>query len=345
MTIWTNKTMKRTIRYMLLLAGLVLGASCSKSDDVDPSKTVIKPSTVEKTPFDKWLKANYLDAYNVDYMYRMTDNETPRGRNLSPATIENSMRMAKLIKHSWFGVYDEVAGTEFMRQYSPRQIQIVGSSAEGLLGTAEQGLKVVLYDINSINVSNLDGLNWKYFGTMHHEFAHILHQRKKWPVEFNEVTAGDYLPGTFFNSDVARLEVYAPKGFVTAYSRKQDSEDVAEVTAAIICWTDQEWERLFTAAGEAGGKKIRAKVEIMKKYMLESYGIDLEKLRDAARRRLLEAPNLRFVEPDWQAQIDNTLRSVIPHVHAVSKDFSCLFRPEVPREHQCQIYLQSCDHH
>lgn len=337
--------MKRNIRYILLLSALVFMTGCSKSDDVDTGKTVIKPSTVEKTPFDNWLKANYLDAYNVDYMYRMTDNETPRGRNLSPATIENSMRMAKLIKHSWFGVYDEVAGTEFMRRYAPRQIQLVGSGAEGLLGTAEQGLKVVLYEINNVNMNNLASLNWKYFGTMHHEFAHILHQQKKWPVEFNEVTAGDYLPGTFFNTDVARMDVYAPKGFVTAYSRKQDSEDVAEVTAAIICWTDEEWNTLFAAAGEEGSRKIRAKVEIMKKYMIESYGIDLELLRDAARRRLSEAPNLRFVEPDWQAQIDHTLRSVAPRLYMTTKDFHWLFAPEVPRAHQCQIYLQSCNHH
>lgn len=342
-----SSNMKRIFGYIALSAALLVGATSCQKDEVDSSISVIKPGLKEKTPFDNWLQANFLDAYNVDYMYRMTDNETPRGRNLSPATIENSMRMAKLVKHSWFGVYDEVAGTNFMRQYAPRQIQIVGSSAKGLLGTAEQGLKVVLYQINNIDLSRLEDLNWTYFGTMHHEFAHILHQHKKWPVAFNEVSAGDYLPGTWYNSDVATMSVYAPLGFVTAYSRKQDSEDVAEVTAAIICWTDAQWTQLYNAAGEAGTKKINQKVEIMKKYMLESYGVDLDKLREVARRRLLEAPALQFVEPDWEAQIAHTLRAAMTPVPSnPTADYLWLFDSSkgYSRQQQCQVYLQHCGH-
>lgn len=304
---------------------------------------MIKPPLTEATPFDDWLKSNYLDAYNVGYIYRMVDNEVAHSYQLAPASVENSMRMAKLIKHAWFGVYDEVAGTEFMRRYAPRQIALVGSSAEGLLGTAEQGLKVVLYQVNNIDINDLASVNWIYFGTMHHEFAHILHQQKKWPVEFNEISAGDYLPGTFFNGDVAQMSVYAPKGFVTAYSRKQDSEDVAEVTAAIICWSDEEWSRLFAAAGEEGGRKIREKVSIMKRYMLESYGIDLEQIRDVARRRVAEAPRLNFVEPAWQAQIANTFRAIAePKPWLPQQNFAWLFSGKATRPDQCQIYKQHC---
>lgn len=336
----------------LACASLLLLAGCSKDHEVDKSLNLSETKVVGKNAFDQWLDVNYRDAYNVDFMYRMPDNETPRQRNLSPATIENSMMMAKLVKHVWFGSYDEVASESFLRSYSPRQILLIGSrstdkTGTDLLGTAESGLKVVLYKVNHISPTDLEALNWVYFGTMHHEFAHILHQQKKWPTEFNEVTAGDYLPGSFFNADVARMDVYAPLGFVTAYSRKQDSEDVAEVTAAIICWTDEEWARLYAAAGEAGSAKIRRKVEIMKTYMKEAFNIDTDRLRDAARRRLHEAPRLRFVEPGWESLLQSSFRSSVevPYTPAEQTPEEGLEpSPAALAKMGCQVYLQHCGH-
>lgn len=335
--------MKLKIGYMALALFTLVG--CSKNNDVDTSKTVIKPQQRETTSFDSWLKSNYLDAYNVDYMYRMYDNDVKRGYQLAPASLEASMRMAKLVKHSWFEVYDEVVGPEFMRQYAPRQIFLVGSQAKGLLGTAEGGLQVVLYEVNHFSLDRLADLNWRYLGTMHHEFAHILHQQKTWPVEFNAISAGDYLPGTHGN--YPEMKQYAPKGFVTSYARSQASEDVAEVTAAIICWTDQQWTELFAAAGDEGSKKIREKVTIMKSYMRDSYGIDLDKVRDVARRRLGEVPQIRFIEPEWEGLLTNELRSdrVERAPQAPIQDFSWLFVPNATRAERCQIYKQHCSHH
>lgn len=49
-----------------------------------------------------------------------------------------------------------------------------------VLGTAEGGMKITLYNVNDINPDQIDInlLNDYYFQTMHHEFAHILHQTK-----------------------------------------------------------------------------------------------------------------------------------------------------------------------
>lgn len=49
-----------------------------------------------------------------------------------------------------------------------------------VLGTAEGGMKITLYNVNDINPDKIDInlLNEYYFQTMHHEFAHILHQTK-----------------------------------------------------------------------------------------------------------------------------------------------------------------------
>ena len=55
-------------------------------------------------------------------------------------------------------------------------------------------------------------LNEYYFETMHHEFAHILHQKKSYPTEYNQISAADYSSTGWQN----RTELQAWKlGFVT----------------------------------------------------------------------------------------------------------------------------------
>jgi hypothetical protein len=44
------------------------------------------------------------------------------------------------------------------------------------LGTAEGGLKITLYNAESLKPADLDNLNEYFFKTMHNEFSHILHQ-------------------------------------------------------------------------------------------------------------------------------------------------------------------------
>lgn len=340
---------------ILGLATLTLTTACSKDDEPDASRSVTAQTLPEKTSFDKWLDRNYVDAYNVNFMYRMLYNETPTGRNLAPATLENSMRMAKIIKHAWFNVYDEVGGTDFMRLYAPRQILLIGSrstdkSGMDLLGTAASGLKVTLYKVNHIDPQRLEDLKWVYFGTIHHEFAHILHQHNRWPDAFNDVTKDDYLPSTWANADNARPSVYAAKGFVTAYARMANSEDVAEVTAAIITWSDAEWNQLYQTAGADGTAKIKKKVEIMKKYMLDTYKVDLDQLRAVADRRLDEAERLNFIEDDWRSLLANTFRSVgssnvVPYA-AGTKPYDWL-TPDLPEgegQFSCGVYLQHRGH-
>lgn len=307
--------MNKSILYIALSAlSLGLGfSSCSSDNEPDPNVHVYAPQSFEPTVFDNWLKRSYVDAYNVDFKYRMETNEIDRTKHLSPTTLENSMKLAKIVRHAWFGVYDQVAGVHFMRSYAPRVIVLVGSNAYNgdgsiTLGTAEGGMRVTLYSVNSLNLTDPDYLNEMYFHTMHHEFGHILHQNKPWPLAFNEVTRGDYLPSGFFQPAVSRMDVYAPLGFVSAYARSKDSEDITEVTAAYITYTDEHWARLYAAAGAQGKAKIDKKVEIMKTYMKESWNIDMDQLRDEARRRSAEvlSPSMVLVNDEWQPLLENS---------------------------------------
>lgn len=289
-----------TLLALLALAGSVV--SCKDTDKPDPSFHAFKPDLSEQTAFDKWIRMNYTDAYNVQLLYHMEDIQADRSRNLVPARLENSMKLAKIVLHAWYGAYDEVTGgVDFMRRATPRQLFFIGSAmwnGDGTItqGTAEGGLKVTLFQVNWLNVNDPYDLNKTFFKVMHHEFSHILHQNKIWPDEYNTIST-EYSPNAWTNRRT--VKDYASLGFVTAYAGSQPREDIAEVTAALITFTDAEWKTIRDAAGEEGRARLDKKIAIVKKYMLDTWGIDMDRLRAIALRRLTEVPRLTLLEADW----------------------------------------------
>lgn len=92
-------------------------------------------------------------------------------------------------------------------------------------------------------------MNEYYFKVMHHEFAHILHQKKNYPVDNDKISAGNYTPTGWQNRKLAEV---APLGFVTPYAGSKPSEDIAEVTACFLTYPEAQWENVMTLAGEKG---------------------------------------------------------------------------------------------
>ena len=84
---------------LTLLAGVFTG--CKDMDRPDPNRHVTQVQSQPKTAFDNWLKSHYTDSYNVQYIYTLDDIEADRSRNLAPAKLENSMKLAKIILHAW----------------------------------------------------------------------------------------------------------------------------------------------------------------------------------------------------------------------------------------------------
>lgn len=301
------KTYKLLINSLWGSLALLLGSfwltACQQTDKPNDSISVIKKPTTKHNQFDKWLQRNFVNAYNVDFKYKIEDNEREREKQLVPASMEKSMKLAKIFRHSWFGVYDEVAGPHFMRRLAPRIIHIVGSASwnnDGtiVLATAEGGLKVTIYRANWLNEKNPEDLNKMYFQTMHHEFTHILHQNVKWPQEYNEISAGSYAPSSWHNR--RKMEEYASLGFVTAYAGHSPSEDITELTACYITYSQGQWDKVMAAAGEEGRAKLQQKLEIMKTYMKDTWNIDMDIIRDVNTRRLHEVPQMDLIEPDWR---------------------------------------------
>ena len=178
--------MKKYIIYSLIITLTCGLGACNNDEDVDKANSIFSTEEVERSPFDNWILGNYTHPYNIALKYRMEDNESDMTHVLAPADYKKSVVLAKIIKHVWLEAYDEATGNpDFLRQYIPKTIHFIGSPAYEdngtmVLGTAEGGMKITLYNVNDINPDKIDInlLNEYYFQTMHHEFAHILHQRR-----------------------------------------------------------------------------------------------------------------------------------------------------------------------
>lgn len=285
------------IKYVTLVLFFACGISSCSEDDLD-NQSIFSTEAPQRNDFDVWLLNNYVFPYNIDFKYRMEDKESDHDYNLTPAEYNKSIAMAKLVKFLWLDSYIEMMGNrEFICTYGPKMIHLIGSPAydEGqiTLGTAEGGLKVTLYNVNALDPLNpdIEVLNYWYFKTMHHEFAHILHQTIEFPKEFYEVSTGRYTGAGWVNiSDDEALE----RGFITNYASTEVHEDFAEIVANYVTHNAAWWEEQRQIAGNAAGY-IDQKLELVKTYMTETWNIDMDKLRDIVQRRSSQINDLDLI--------------------------------------------------
>lgn len=276
--------MKKIIILLSVICTGICLSGCGE-DGLRP-ESVFGEVEEELTGFDLWLDQNFRAPYNIRFEYRWDDKESDISYELLPCKNEKAYQLAMMIKHVWLDAYIEVAGLDFIRMYCPRFIYLVGSSAyrtsSVVQGTAESGKKVVLYDVNALDPLNIAELNSSYFKSMHHEFAHILHQTKEYDPTFSTITANYYNSSSWMNNS---SEVAAALGFVTPYASSEPDEDFAETMANYLMRSDTWWENLYEKAGETGTPLIEQKVSIVKSYMQDKWNVDLDAFRSIVQRR------------------------------------------------------------
>ncbi len=271
-----------------LLAGTAAVTSCGE-DDLGPTIFDTHEYPLDRTvftfPLDTFCKKNFLEPYNLRYLYKLEDIGSDLQKNLIPATYEQSKKLAVLTKYLWYEVYQKHAGETFLKLYSPRIILLTGSpsvnasSHTETLGTAEGGLKVYLYKVNYLDENVIEGktgLNFLFFHTMHHEFAHILDQTHSRPPVFDLLSNGKYDVQTWGEADDS---LRAGQGFVSPYASSQAREDWVEVLAGYVCndtlkWAElmnnasYEWEEIDISAAQADSvNRLRAR-----SHMLDTVG-------------------------------------------------------------------------
>ncbi len=298
---------KYRILYIVPIMLLALAFTACDNDAIE-EESVITVDSYQMNQFDKWLKANYVDPYNIKFKYRYEEIESNYNYYTVPADMDAAIIMAHLVKYLCVETYDEVAGMEFTRRNFPKEFYLIGTwefrnNGTYILGTAEGGKKILLAGVNylpavlkgtySPTYNVTEGLNHFYLKTIHHEFTHILNQTKEYSTDFKQVTGNGYVADSWSDSPYDARDTYLKRGFISAYSQMEDREDFAEMLAMYVTHDQDWWDTQLADANDtyddeqtATGKElIENKLDIVRDYMNVSWGIDIDQLRSTILRR------------------------------------------------------------
>ena len=118
------------------------------------------------------------------------------------------------------------------------------------------------------------------------------------PADFQLVSGKDYL-GDMWSEDPYNKE-YLQRGFITDYSQHSYQEDFAEMLSEYVTNDANTWNDRMEKADKAAKEKaektgektttmpselINSKLDIIRRYMKESFNIDIDALRESVQRR------------------------------------------------------------
>lgn len=279
-----------------MVTAVALSAFASCSEEKLAPESVITLDQYEKNDFDKWLEANYVSPYNIEFKYRYENIESDLNYYTIPADYECSVMLAHLVKYLCIDTYDEVGGVDFTRRYFPKEFFLIGewqykNNGVYTLGTAESGKKILLAGVNYLKtyLSSATNLNSRYIKTIHHEFTHILNQTRDYPAGFREVTGTTYVADSWSSSPYNTG--YLQRGYISSYAQQSAGEDFAEMVSLYVVNTPEWWEtQLATAAsdGADGAELLKTKLDFVRTYMMDTFGIDVDQLRSTIIRRQSE---------------------------------------------------------
>lgn len=239
--------------YILLLISSVLFSfySCDKEEELRDESVVVYEGTYQNE-LDQWIYENLTKPYNVEVKYKWDDSEIMNKFHVTPPKMEKAKEFLEAYLNLWIKPYEEesVAGgnPDFLYKYMPKLLVLVGTpqyNEDGTMtmGMAEGGRKVTIFDVDQfaeVQTSDWDtpeqiverkrNTIMTSFHTLHHEFAHIMHQTKFYPDEFKEICKGDY---TARWMDISEVDSNL-KGFITPYSMLNENEDFVEIVAGML---------------------------------------------------------------------------------------------------------------
>jgi substrate import-associated zinc metallohydrolase lipoprotein len=270
----------RNIGVVIILG--ILAISCKEvKEDLSPKVEGLGGEAFNKLPIDTWLYDNFTKPYNIEVKYRWDPYEVPLNKTLVPPLVSVVQPTMEAVKQIWIEPYVKEAGLDFLKKFCPKQYVLVGSANwnnDGtiVLGTAEGGRKVVLYQLNDFNKQNVDGVK-QMLHTIHHEFGHILHQNILYPVSYKQITPGTYTSNWYNVSEAEALEL----GYITSYSMSGPDEDFVEMIATMLVEGKTAFDAKIASATSATAKEsLRRKEQIVIDYMAKAYNISFKSLQN-----------------------------------------------------------------
>ena len=142
----------------------------------------------------------------------------------------------------------------------------------------------------------IKNLNHYYLKTIHHEFTHILNQTQPYSTSYKLITPDSYVADTW--NEAPNNVGYLGRGYISAYSQKEDREDFAEIMSIYITNTAEQWEvwmqeaaETVNANGKTGRQLIEQKLSIVRDYMKKSWDVDMDELRAEILKRQDDVAN------------------------------------------------------
>ncbi|WP_159638475.1 substrate import-associated zinc metallohydrolase lipoprotein [Sphingobacterium composti Ten et al. 2007 non Yoo et al. 2007] len=332
--------MKKIVSFFLIVVSVFGILSCSKSDEhleVDLSK-YNSDITVEND-IDKWLSETFVNPYNIEVIYRLERNFTNVARDISPVGLEKVEPMMNAVLKTFLQTYEEVAGSAFIKKYTPKQFVLYGSPSYNdngsiTLGTADNGRRIVLYELNSLNFNNPNQVK-RPIRTIHHEFAHILNQNIVIPPSFEQISKRDY---TADWTGAANTPAVAKSlGFISQYARSSFGEDFAEMVAFLLVEGQVFFDNYCATTTIEAANALREKEKLVIAYYKDYFGIDFKILQATVQKSLKD--NYNAVEPEDNTQsilnliLNNKLNNIkfdptsdIFKEHGISKDFEKVWK-------------------
>ena len=130
------------------------------------------------------------------------------------------------------------------------------------------------------------------FHVIHHEFAHILDQTVRRPVEFDKIGQG------FYTADWINTNDYAARqdGFITAYALSNPFEDFVEMISIMLIEGRSGFDNIVnnitgtsvrgTTAAQAKAK-LRQKESLVVNYFKQAWNIDFYSLQTRVRTAIV----------------------------------------------------------
>jgi len=296
----------KILKPLLFLVTISVLASCKK-ESFDPNDAAningLGGDTWAPGPIDNWIFDSLTVPYNMSVKYKWDQFEdiSDLTKILVPPKEENIIPILSAVNKAWIKPYIAEAGEVFFKKLSPKFVYMIGSpafEANGAikLGQAEGGRKIILLATNLTKVKGMPGYSssdtfWlkEMFHTIHHEFAHILHQTIAYPDAFKNLNANLFTAEWVNYSDEEALQ----DGFISAYSMNVVDDDFVEMVSIMLIEGRAGFERMLagiqnitsprgTTQAQAIAR-LRTKESIVVNYFKEVWNIDFYSLQARTR--------------------------------------------------------------
>lgn len=232
-------------KFLILVLVTTIAISCKKSQDLVIQDNYLGREVNGTSKLDSSLYDLMVKPYNIEVKYKWDQSLFDQQYVLVPPQINKILPYVELVKKLWIDPYNAETGSEaFMKTYAPKQLILAGSpmmNKDGtqLNGLAEGGLDILLANVNGTNVKDPTTIR-NILHLIHHEFTHILNQKKVYPSEYKKITPSDY-SASWAADNVEPLKL----GFISRYARKDPDEDIAEMVAWMLTLGKDQYEHAY----------------------------------------------------------------------------------------------------